>query len=82
MGRHRACQLSEKHVQISDRIKLCLISNPSSLHESMRSAQARFRRFPENVASRLKARVDFLPQTKVEEEIAKFVAWYRGYYRV
>ena len=28
-----ACRQSGKHVQISDRIKLCLISNPSSLRK-------------------------------------------------
>ena len=32
--------------------------------------------------SRLEAWVDFRPKTKVEEGIAKFVAWYRDYYRV
>ena len=32
--------------------------------------------------SRLEAWVDFRPQTKVEEGIAKFVAWYQDYYRV
>ena len=32
--------------------------------------------------SRLEAWVDFRPKTKVEEGIAKFVAWYREYYRV
>ena len=32
--------------------------------------------------SRLEAWVDFRPKTKVEEGIAKFVAWYREYYGV
>ena len=32
--------------------------------------------------SRLEAWVGFRPQTKVEEGIAKFVAWYREYYGV
>ena len=32
--------------------------------------------------SRLEAWVDFRPKTKVEEGVAKFVAWYREYYRV
>ena len=32
--------------------------------------------------SRLEAWVGFRPQTKVEEGIAKFVAWYRAYYGV
>ena len=32
--------------------------------------------------SRLEAWVGFRPQTQVEEGIAKFVAWYRAYYRV
>ncbi len=32
--------------------------------------------------SRLEAWVDFKPKTKVEDGIAKFVAWYREYYKV
>src|ERR1035437_2539372 len=36
-----ACSPSEKHVQISDRIKLCLISNPSSLRKSRLATQAK-----------------------------------------
>ena len=32
--------------------------------------------------SRLESWVEFRPQTKVEEGIAKFVAWYREYYGV
>src|SRR5471030_473093 len=36
-----ACFRSEKHVQRSDRIKLCLISNPSSLRKSRLATQAK-----------------------------------------
>jgi UDP-glucuronate 4-epimerase len=32
--------------------------------------------------SRLEAHTGFKPQTKVEDGVAKFVDWYRGYYRV
>jgi UDP-glucuronate 4-epimerase len=32
--------------------------------------------------TRLKEWVDFRPQTKVEDGIARFVAWYKGYYKI
>jgi len=31
--------------------------------------------------ARLEAHIGFKPQTKVEDGVAKFVDWYRGYYQ-